>query len=604
MTPNGTQFDHPLWSWQHDQIVTNTDRIVAGINLNYVLNDNISASYRAGINKYSLNRIQVRDLASRANNGLGNLLSDNYVNQDIESTFLLNFNYELNESFKLATIVGNNVLQNEYTRVANEGREFIVPNIFTFKNVKSIASLTDERAMKRNVGVFADVTLSYKDYLFLNATARNDWSSSLPKNRNSYFYPSVSASAVLTDALNIQSEVLTFAKLRASFAKVGRDVPAEFLKISYDQGQAYNGLPRIGNNTFLGDQDVRPEFSEEFEIGTDLEFFRKRIAVDLSLYSKTTKDLITPVTVASSTGFTELNTNAGSIRNRGIELGLTLVPIKSKDFTWSLLTNFTKNENEVLTLKEGLDRIQLNANQIAYAIPGQPFGVFYGTRFARDANGNYLINRSGGAVIQDPSLGVIGDPNAKFRVSFANTFIYKAWSLRTQFDWKQGGDISSSTIEQLLGRGVTRDTEDREKTYIIPGYYGNNDGTPILDANGNQIPNTTQLSMNELYFSPAGGSTFGINSVDEATIYDGTVFRLREINLTYDVPSKILEKTPFGRISLSFIANNLWYFAPNVPKYTNFDPETTSYGNSTLQGIETSAAPTAKRWGFKINLTF
>ncbi|URC13172.1 SusC/RagA family TonB-linked outer membrane protein [Flavobacterium sp. B183] len=604
VTPNGTQFDHPLWSWQHDQIITNTDRIVAGINLNYTLNDNISASYRAGINKYSLARTQVRDLASRANNGLGNLLADNYVNQDIESTFLLNFNYELNENFKLATIVGNNVLQNEYSRLANEGREFIVPNIFTFKNVKSIANLTDERAMKRNVGVFADVTLSYRDYLFLNATARNDWSSSLPKERNSYFYPSVSASAVITDAFNIQSDILTFAKLRASFAKVGRDVPAEFLKISYNQGQAYNGLPRIGNNTFLGDQDVKPEFSEEFEIGTDLEFFRKRIVVDLSLYSKTTKDLITPVTVASSTGFTELNTNAGSIRNRGIELGLTLVPVKSKNFTWSLLTNFTKNENEVLTLKEGLDRIQLNANQIAYAIPGQPFGVFYGTRFARDANGNYLINRSGGAVIQDPSLGVIGDPNAKFRVSFANTFTYKAWSLRAQIDWKQGGDISSSTIESLLGRGVTRDTEDREKTFIIPGYYGNNDGTPILDANGNQIPNSTQLSMNELYFSPAGGSTFGINSVDEATIYDGTVFRLREINLTYDVPSKILEKTPFGKISLSFIANNLWYFAPNVPKYTNFDPETTSYGNSTLQGIETSAAPTAKRWGFKINLTF
>ncbi|OHT44699.1 SusC/RagA family TonB-linked outer membrane protein [Flavobacterium tructae] len=604
VTPNGTQFDHPLWSWQHDQIITNTDRIVAGINLNYTLNDNISASYRAGINKYSLARSQVRDLASRANNGLGNLLADNYVNQDIESTFLLNFNYELNENFKLATIVGNNVLQNEYSRLVNEGREFIVPNIFTFKNVKSIANLTDERAMKRNVGVFADVTLSYRDYLFLNATARNDWSSSLPKERNSYFYPSVSASAVITDAFNIQSDILTFAKLRASFAKVGRDVPAEFLKISYNQGQAYNGLPRIGNNTFLGDQDVKPEFSEEFEIGTDLEFFRKRIVVDLSLYSKTTKDLITPVTVASSTGFTELNTNAGSIRNRGIELGLTLVPVKSKNFTWSLLTNFTKNENEVLTLKEGLDRIQLNANQIAYAIPGQPFGVFYGTRFARDANGNYLINRSGGAVIQDPSLGVIGDPNAKFRVSFANTFTYKAWSLRAQIDWKQGGDISSSTIESLLGRGVTRDTEDREKTFIIPGYYGNNDGTPILDANGNQIPNSTQLSMNELYFSPAGGSTFGINSVDEATIYDGTVFRLREINLTYDVPSKILEKTPFGKISLSFIANNLWYFAPNVPKYTNFDPETTSYGNSTLQGIETSAAPTAKRWGFKINLTF
>ena len=604
VTPNGTQFDHPMWSWEHDQIITDTDRIVTGINLNYAFDNHISASYRAGLNKYSLDRTQIRDIASRANNGLGDLLRDQYTNQDIESTFLLTFNYDLNEDFNLTSILGNNVLQNEYSRITNEGKQFLVPDIFTFHNVQSITNLTDERAIKRNVGVFADVTLSYKDYLFLNATARNDWSSSLPKNNNSYFYPSVSASAVLTDAFNIQSDVLTFAKIRGSFAKVGRDVPAEFLKIAYAQGQAYNGIPRIGNNTFLGDQGVKPEFSEEFEIGTDLEFWNKRIVVDFSLYNKTTKDLITPVGVPSTSGFSELNTNAGSIRNKGIELGLTLVPVKTNNFNWTLITQFTKNDNEVLSLNAGQDRLQLNANQIAYAIPGEAFGVFYGSRFARDANGNYLINKSGGAVVIDPTPGIIGDPNADFKVSFANTFIYKQWSLRTQFDWRQGGDISSSTIEQLLGRGVTKDTEDREKTFVIPGYYGNNDGTPVLDASGNQIPNTTQLSMNELYFSPAGGSTFGINSVDEATIWDGTTFRLREVNLTYDVPAKILDKTPFGKISFSVLGSNLWYYAPNVPKYTNFDPETTSYGKSTLQGIETSAAPTAKRWGFKVNLTF
>ncbi|MGE6353813.1 SusC/RagA family TonB-linked outer membrane protein [Flavobacterium sp. NPDC079362] len=606
VTPNGTQFDHPLWSWQHDQIITNTERIVTGINLNYAFNDNISASYRAGLNKYSLNRIQIRDLNSRANNGLGDLLSDNYTNQDIESTFLLNFNYNLNDDFNLVAILGNNVLQNEYTQIQNEGKEFIVPDIFTFHNVKNISNLIDQRAIKRNVGVFADVTLSYKDYLFLNATARNDWSSSLPKANNSYFYPSVSASAIITEAFNIKNDVLTFAKLRASFAKVGRDVPAEFLKISFFQEQPYNGNPRIGNNTFLGDQNVKPEFSEEFEVGTDLEFFNKRVIVDLSLYNKKTKDLITPANTPASSGFTEFNTNAGSIRNKGIELGLTIVPVKTNNFKWTLLTQFTKNENEVLSLNAGQERLQLDPNSIAHAIPGQPFGVFYGTRFARDANGNYLINKPNGAVIIDPSPGIIGDPNAKFKLSFANTFIYKAWSLRTQFDWKQGGDISSSTIQQLLGRGVTRDTEDREKTFIIPGYYGNNaDGTPILDASGNQIPNSTQISMFEMYFSPSGaGSTFAINGVNEASVYDGTTFRLREVNLTYDVPSKILEKTPFGKISFSLLGSNLWYYAPNVPKYTNFDPETTSYGKSTLQGIETSAAPTAKRWGFKINLTF
>lgn len=605
VTPNGTQFDHPLWSWEHDQITTHTDRAVAGLNLNYSFNDNISASYRVGFNKYTLNRIQVRDLGSRSNSGLGNLLSDNYINEDIESTFLVNFNYKLNDDFNLSAIVGNNVLQNNYSQVTNEGREFINPDIFTFRNVKSILNLTDERAQKRTVGVFTDLTLSYKEYLFLNATARNDWSSSLPKNNNSYFYPSVSASAILTDALNIDSSVLTFAKLRASYAKVGRDNAAEFLKIAFEQGQSYNGNPQLANNTTLGDQTVNPEFSEEFEVGTDLEFFNKRISIDLSLYTKTTTDLITDVTVPSSTGFEIFRTNAGSIRNKGIELGLTLVPVRTKDFKWTFGTMFTKNKNEVLTLKEGLDRIQLNVNQVAYAIPGQPFGVFYGTKFARDTNGNFLINQSGGGIIQDPNLGIIGDPNADFKVSFTNTVVYKAFSLRAQFDWKQGGDISSSTIQSLLGRGVTKDTEDREGTFVIPGYYGDSStGTPILDANGNQIPNTVQLSMNELYFSPAGGNTFAINSVDEADVYDGTVFRLREINLTYDVPSKILEKTPFGKISFSVLGSNLWYFAPNVPKYTNFDPESTSYGKSNLQGIETSAAPTAKRYGFKVNLTF
>ncbi|MCI9843810.1 SusC/RagA family TonB-linked outer membrane protein [Flavobacterium pectinovorum] len=606
VTPNGTQFDHPLWSWEHDQITTHTERVVTGINLNYVFNDNISASYRAGLNKYTLNRLQVRDLGSRANNGLGDLLSDNFTNQDIESTFLLNFNYKLSEDFDLTAILGNNVLQNEDSRITNQGKEFLVPDIFTFQNVRNIANLGDDRTTKRNIGVFADVTLSFREYLFLNATARNDWSSSLPKNNNSYFYPSVSASAIITEAFDIKSDVLTFAKLRASFAKVGRDVPAEFLKIAYNINPSYNNLPQIGNNTDLGDQSVKPEFSEEFEVGTDLEFFNKRIVVDLSLYSKTTKDLITPVTVPSSTGFQELNTNAGSIRNKGIELGLTLVPVKTNSFKWSLVTQFTKNDNEVLNLNAGQDRIINNINAVSAAIPGEAFGVFYGTKFARDANGNFLINQANGAVIIDPTPGIIGDPNAKFRVSFANTFVYKAWSLRTQFDWKQGGDVSSSTISTLLGRGVTKDTENRERTVIIPGYYGDNaTGTPILDGNGNQIPNTKQLSVFELYFTPSGaGSTFGINAVDEAEVYDGTTFRLREVNLTYDVPSKYLEKTPFGKISFSALGSNLWYYAPNVPKYTNFDPETTSYGKSTLQGIETSAAPTAKRWGFKINLTF
>lgn len=604
MTPNGTQFDHPFWSWEHDVINTNTNRTVGGINLNYKINDNISASYRAGINTYSLNRLQIRDLNSRADDGLGSLLGDTFRNEDIETTLLVNFDYKLSDDFGLTAIVGNNLLQNNNSRLQNTGKQFKVPNIFTFENVIDIANNGDYRFEKRNIGLFADVTLAYKEYAFINATGRNDWSSSLPKSNNSYFYPSVSASLIVTDALNIESTILTFAKLRGGFARVGRDAPAEFTNLSYTLGTAFNSIPTIGNNTSLPDPEVAPEFTDEIEFGADLEFFNRRIALDFSVYKKTTTDLITPISVAKSSGYDEFNTNLGSMENKGIEIGLTLVPLKTNDFKWTLFTTFTKNENKVLELIEGLDRFALDVNNIAYAIPGESFGVFYGSKFARDEAGNFIINQSGGGVVQDPTPGIIGDPNADFKMSFTNTLNYKGFSLKAQFDWKKGGDISSTTIQSLLGRGVTKDTEDREKTYIIPGFYGDNTGALILDGSGNKIPNTTQVSMNELYFSPAGGNTFAINSVDEASIYDGTVFRLREASLTYDVPSKSLEKTPFGSISLSVIGSNLWYFAPNVPKYTNFDPDVTSFGSSRLQGIEVSAAPTSKRYGIKLNLTF
>ncbi|KQC31178.1 SusC/RagA family TonB-linked outer membrane protein [Flagellimonas eckloniae] len=609
LTPNNG-WDHPLWSWKHDQIITSTNRTVVNVNFAYTFNDNISASYRVGLNKYDLSRKEIRDIGSRANNGLGGITTDNFLNEALESTLLFNFDYELTEDLGLAVILGNNVLQNTQQRNAIIANTFISPGIFTIENNLNVALVQPTPtngigyARNRNVGVFGDISLSYKDYLFLNATGRNDWSSTLPKDNRSYFYPSVSLSFIPTDAFNINSKVLTFAKLRAGYASVGRDAPAEFLNRTFAVGNAFNGNPVIGNRTALGDQQITPEFTDELEIGADLEFFNRRAIVDFSWYKKVTTDLISPVSVPSTSGFSTFNTNIGEMENTGVEIGLNIVPIQTLNFKWDMYTTFTKNVNEVKELVEGLERIQFNANEVSHAIVGEPFGVFYGTRFARDADGNYLINQAGGGIVQDLENGVIGDPTPDFRIGFINTFKYKTLSLRAQFDWREGGDIKSTSLDALLGRGVTKDTEDRERTFIIPGFYGDNAGNPILDQNGNQIPNTTQVDMNELYFSPAGGNTFGINTVDEASVYDGTVYRLRELSLTYDLPTKWLDKTPFGRMSFSVLGNNLWYFAPNFPKYTNFDPEVTSFGNTRLQGVEISAAPTSKRYGFKLNLTF
>ncbi|GEL11932.1 TonB-linked outer membrane protein, SusC/RagA family [Flavobacterium glycines] len=621
VTPNGNQFDHPLWSLKHDRIISKTNRTVAGINLDYSINKNISASYRFGFNRYTLDRKEIRDKNSIAYGGVGYLVSDNFTNEDIESTLLVNFNYKLNDDINLTAIAGNNILQTNTSRIAFAGREIITPNLFTLRNFKNISSLVDEGTRYRNVGLFADVTLAYKNYLFLNATGRNDYSSSLPVNNNSYFYPSVNTSLIVTDAFNIESDILTFAKLRASYAKVGNDAPAEFLSSSFILGDAFNGNPVIGNSTALADQQIKPEFTNEYEIGTELEFYNRRIALDLSLYTKTTTDLITAITTPTSTGYDTYNTNIGKMNNKGIEVALTLVPVKNTNFNWTSTTTFTKNKNKVIEIAEGIERTEISASnggaktegglsQVGYIIKGQPYGIFYGTKFAKDNSGNYLIDPGSGGILADTEAGIIGNPNADFKMSFTNTFSYKGFSLRAQFDWKQGGDFKSSTLEQLMGRGVTKDTEDREHTYIIPGYYGQIDANsgkvvPITDTNNNPVANTTQITANDLYFSPStNGNTFAINSVDEATVYDGTVFRLREISLTYDLPSKILKKTAFGKVSFSVLGTNLWYFAPNVPKYTNFDPEIASFGSGKLQGIEITAAPTSKRLGFKINLTF
>ncbi|WP_298369812.1 SusC/RagA family TonB-linked outer membrane protein [uncultured Lutibacter sp.] len=601
--PNGG-WDDPRWSWEHDQILTSTKREVANFNASYVFNDHISASYRVGMNNYYLDRLEIRDLGSRSDNGLGAVTSDIYSNKDIESTLLVNFDYNLAEGLDLKAIIGSNVLQNTTNRHSIIGNTFKEPGIFTIANQTNIQVPVPAYARSRTAGVLAEIGLSYKDYLFLNATGRNDWSSSLPKNNNSYFYPSVSTSVIFTDAFNLNSDVLTFGKFRAGYASVARSAPAEFLNKTFAVGQTWAGQNRIGNRTSLGDTDLTPEFTKEIEVGVDLEFWQRRVVVDFSWYKKNTTDLISQVTVPSSSGFAAYNTNIGEMQNKGIEIGLTLVPVQTDDFKWSLFTTFTQNKNEVLELIEGLDRISFNANEVPHAIVGQPFGVFYGSQFARDANGAYLINQSGGGIVQDLENGIIGDPNPDFKMSFINTLTYKNWSLKGQFDWREGGDVQSTSMAALLGRGVTKDTEDREHTFIIPGYYGDGNGQPILDSSGNQIPNTTQLSMNELYFSPAGGNTFGINSVDEATVYDGTVYRLRELSLAYKFPSKWIEKTPFTSASITAVANNLWYFAPNVPEYTNFDPEVTSFGSTRLQGVEISAAPTAKRYGFKVNLTF
>jgi hypothetical protein len=549
---------------------------------------------------------------------------DNYKKQEIESNFLLTFTPTFHQDFSVRAVVGNSVNQRTTTRQIATGNKFITRGIYTLGNTSQqifgpvvngapVPSLGDNFVRQRLVGVFADITLGYKNFAYIEATGRNDWSSTLPIASRSYFYPSVSGSFVFTDAFKIRSNVIDFGKIRAGWAKVGRDATPYSLDNVFVLGVNFLAQPTASVANSANDPDLKPEFTKEIELGTQLSFFKRRIELDVAWYDRNSTNLIAPISIPSSSGYAQFNTNYGRINNTGIEIDLTAKPVQTRDFTWSIHAAFTKNKNIVKELVDGVDRLQLRgvlsgaSNINPYLEPGLPFGYLRGNKVFRDsATGALLINPATGGMIVKQTQEMVGDPNPDFKLGVTNTISYKGFFLSALFDMTKGGDMYSVTVSSLLGRGVTNDTRDRLSNWIIPGVYGDPATGKAILVGGKTVANQTSVTTNDLYFSPNSnnGATFAINTATEWNVYDATVYRLREVALGYEFPKSFLDKTPFGSASLTVTGRNLWYLAPNFPRYTNFDPEVNSFGASSTQGIELSAAPTTKRYGVNLKVTF
>jgi hypothetical protein len=529
---------------------------------------------------------------------------------EFDTQLFLNFNKDITEKIGLSGLLGYNTNQRESDRQLFRGYEFVNKGIYDVDNTNSVIPLGGDFVKRRLVGALGEITLDYNDVIYLTARGRNDWSSTLPKGNNSYFYPAMDASFIFTDAFGIDSEILSYGKLRASWGKVGMDAPAYVVNPVY--------YLRSGNFPFLGqpamyvpntafDINLNPEYKEDIEVGTELNFFDNRFNVDLAFYKSVSTDMIYPVFVAPSSGYSQNYTNVGEMTNKGIELAVDIRPVVSQNFNWNMKVTYTKNINEVVDIN-GVDSLayisQLFGDPASAIIVGQPYGVFYGNVSARDEDGNVLIDPSTGLMIDALEQEVYGDPNPDYIMGISNMFSYKGLSLSFLIDYKKGGDIYSNTVVTLLGRGVTRDTEDREKTVILPGIYADaNTKQPFLDGNGNKIPNITQVSVNDLYFS-SGFSSYAINSYGEWQVYDATTLRLREVSLGYNLPASLFNSIPIKSAFLSVTGRNLWYWAMNMPKYTNFDPEVSTYGSSNVLGVEYDGAPATRRFGFNLKLTF
>ena len=601
-----SQANNPYWAWENDYIQSAQKRFVANVNAGYDFTKWLSLDYNLGLNDYTLDRKKIIDLGSRGYAGKGYISRGVSNIEEWESTLLLSANKRFGD-FGLKATLGHNYNQYTSNGFSASGLEIVNSDIYAIDNTKSqVAAETFSK--KRKWGLFADVLLDYKSWAFLNLSGRNDISSTLPIENNSFFYPAVSGSVVFTEALGIQDSFLNFGKLRASWAKVGNDAGPYYNNGTYSIGSPYMGQGLMELPTLLYDPLLEPEFTKEVETGLELKFFGGRIGLDATYYNRISDNQIGTKSLPASSGYSAYVTNFGSIRNRGFEVGLDLVPVMTRHFKWNMYATFTKNQSEVLSLADGVDKIYIGGDFTTpkpVLMVGQPYGVLEGEMIARDENGTPLVDPASGMYINSTETGIIGDPNPDFKASLMNTLAYKNWSLNFMFDFQKGGCVYSTYLTDLLGRGVTKDTENRLGTRILPGVYGDpNTGTPLLDTEGNKIPNTTALQEADLWFSSGTYSTFAINSVDEMACYDATVLRLREVTLNYSFPKKWMQKIKLTAMDLSLVGRNLWFFAPNVPKHSGYDPTSNSYGETNVQGIDYTSAPATRRIAANVRITF
>lgn len=601
-----SQANNPYWAWENDKFQTIQRRIVANANFSFEFTKWLTLDYTLGVNEYMFQRKTIVNLGSRGYAGKGYLSKSESSDQEIESTLLLTFNKRFSDLGVRATF-GHNYNQDTYEAMGASGTDIINPKIFDLANTKG-QTASESYSRTRKYGLFADILLDYNQWAFLNISGRNDVSSTLPVEHNSFFYPAVSGSIVFTDALGMSDSFMNFGKIRAGWAKVGNDAGAYYNNGTYVVGSPYMGQGMMELPTVLYDPELEPEFTTEVEAGLELKFFDSRIGIDATVYNRLSENQIGAKSSAPSTGYNSFVTNFGSISNKGFELGVDLYPVVTKDFTWSMYLTYTKNKSEIVELADGVDEIVIGgdfAAPQAVLIKGQPYGILKGEKLARTADGIPLVDPSTGMYINDTENGIIGDPNPDFKTALTNTFKYKDVSLSFMVDYQKGGCVFSSYLTDLLGRGVTKDTEDRLGTRIIKGVYGDaNTLQPIVDAQGNYIWNTTAIGEADLWFSDGTYSTFAINSCDEVATYDATVWRLREVTLAYSLPKNFISKLKLSNAEVSVVGRNLWYFAPNVPRHSNYDPVVNTFGNTNVQGIDYTGAPSTRRVAFNLSFTF
>jgi TonB-linked SusC/RagA family outer membrane protein len=594
--------DNPYYDAYKNPLTSNLYRVIGSVNAGYDVYPWLNVNYRLGIDVYTDRRKQIFAISSArvpAGQDLESTIYRSELNGDLIIT--AHKNDFLTKDLNVSALLGQNINQRRFQAVTVEADALAIPGFYNTSNGSNFAiGSAESNTLQRLLGYYGQLSFAWRGYLYLEATARADESSTLTTSKNTFFYPSVNATFVFTDALHIESKVLTYGKLRANISKVGTDAPPyllanTYVKAAYGNNVANFSFPDASVAGFtlsstIAPNVLSPEFVTSYEIGTNLGFWNNRASLDATVYDAVSTSQIFSVGIPPSTGFTTKTVNAGKMTNKGIEVTLSVEPIATHNFKWDIIGNFSRNVNKVVSIFPGITSFSIPGSAFIGSIPsikvGQPYGVIIGGLIPRDsATGARLINSGTGVYATTLANQILANPNPDYILGVTNTLRYKTLSLGFTFNFIKGGQILSFTAASYKSRGAWVETgKDREQPWILPGE---------IASNGKYIQNNIQIPA-QTYWQTLGGLQ------SEFNVYDATVFRLQDVTLGYDLPASVTRSMKINYIRISVFANNLFHVAPN----TFIDPELNTQGAGNIRGLDLQGTPNARTVGASLKVSF
>lgn len=628
---NSSYYDNPFWSASYNTQSQERHRLIGDLHAEFRLTDGLNVRFRTSTDWYNDRRkSKVKWGSAGAGSPYGSYAEDAYTVKENNTEVLATYIKQLNKNWGIDALLGFNVRNKQYENNYQAAPRLAVADLYTLTNSRDPLISSNDFYRLRQYGLYGSIQLDYRRWAFLNITGRNDWSSTLPVDNNSYFYPSVTASVLLSEAFGWRSKAVNYLKIRGGWSQVGADANPYQLATVFTSETAFNGNPLQSSSTIGMNPNLKPEKTSSIEAGFEAAFWDNRLYLDFTYYKTDSRNQILKLATTAASGYTSQVRNAGHIRNRGYEIQLGAVPIQtSKGFRWNLDLNYGANSSKVVKLDdEGLiTSYQLYSSGIQIlASVGEAYGTLFGTSYVRDANGNVVVDANGLPKISTTNK-TLGKFTPDWTGGISNTFSYRSLSLSFLIDASVGGSIFSNTNKTGKYTGVLantlsgRDAEHGGLWYYTdamgnnvrlsesPSYSVSSDGLYYAQVNGQStrvyqdgimVEGVTESGSKNEEVVSAEKYYHRIYSIAEANVYDASYVKLREGALSYRLPRLWTQKLHLQEASVTLTGRNLWTIYKSVP---NIDPESAlTTGNA--QGVEAYSLPTTRSFGVNLSVKF